>query len=189
MAKSGVANNRVDLSREMLNESSRKSGGVDEKTALIRANIAQLEGFHESIADAVICLYSSFGMIRGREHRRKMLAHVCRMLKPGGCFIVHVHNRGNWLTFPHGIKLWFESFRQSMKSNHSELGDRIYPYRGLPSMFLHIFSRRELLSDLQHAGLRIESCRALNSTSADWLSRTWLLPSIRAGGFIATATK
>ncbi len=78
----GVANNRVDLSREMLNESSRKSGGVDEKSGLIRANIAQLEGFHESIADAVICLYSSFGMIRGREHRRKMLAHVCRMLKP-----------------------------------------------------------------------------------------------------------
>lgn len=179
----------VDLSRDMLDETSSKAGGVDEKTALVHANIAQLEGFRDSIADAVICLYSSFGMVRGQVHRRAMLSHVHRMLKPGGCLIVHVHNRGNWLTFPHGLKLWISSLWQSITDRRSEFGDRIYPYRGLPSMFLHIFSRRELLNDLQSVGFTIESCRPLNSTSSDWLSSDRFLPTIRAGGFIATATK
>ena len=37
-------------------------------------------------------LFSTLGMIRGRENRQRVLNHVRRILKPGGLFVVHVHN-------------------------------------------------------------------------------------------------
>jgi ubiquinone/menaquinone biosynthesis C-methylase UbiE len=177
----------VDLSLDMLGEVARKSGGPDEKTSLIHANLAQLDFFQDSIADAAVCLYSSIGMIRGHEHRLAMFRTTARLLKPGGVFVLHVHNRGNWFTFPNGVRMWFYSWWQSKRDSASELGDRIYPYRGLPSMFLHIYSLRELRRSLLEAGFKIETIRSLNRTSSGYLKNAWFLPNIRAGGFIATA--
>jgi SAM-dependent methyltransferase len=113
---------------------------------------------------------------------------VAAALKPGGVFIVHVHNRGNWLTTPVGLALFARSALRACFDREFEMGDRIYPYRGLPAMFLHVFSARELRFELQRAGFRVESFFRLNATSSDLLSRPWLLPSIRAGGYIAFAT-
>jgi ubiquinone/menaquinone biosynthesis C-methylase UbiE len=177
----------VDLSLDMLGEVARKSGAPDKKTGLVHANLAQLDFFQDSIADAAVCLYSSIGMIRGHTHRLAMLRMTVRLLKPGGVFILHVHNRGNWLTFPHGVRMWFESWWQSKRDSSSELGDRIYPYRGLPSMFLHIYSLLELRRSLLEAGFKIESIKPLNNTSSGYLKHAWLFPNIRAGGFLATA--
>jgi ubiquinone/menaquinone biosynthesis C-methylase UbiE len=179
----------IDLSREMLAATSQKLDCPDMLTSLVQANMVQLEGFRDEIADGILCLYSSIGMIRGRENRRTMLRHVRRMLKPNGFFVVHVHNRGNWWTFREGILMTIRSFRQSLLEKEHEHGDRIYPYRSLPSMFLHIFSRRELLTDLSESGFNIEVCRALNSTSSDWLRTPSWLPHFRAGGFVVTAIR
>jgi hypothetical protein len=63
----------------------------------------------------------------------------------------------------------------------------VYAYRGLPSMFLHIYSERELRSELHHAGFRIERVLPLNITSSDLLRFPWCLRSFRAGGFFAIA--
>lgn len=177
----------VDLSFDMLSEVARKVDGPDDQTGLILANLAQLDFFQDCIADAAVCLYSSIGMIRGHSHRLAMMRTTARLLKPGGVFIVHVHNRGNWFTFPNGLRMWLHSWWQSKRHASAELGDRIYPYRGLPSMFLHVYSLRELRSSLLQAGFRCESIRPLNRTSSGYLKYGWFFPSIRAGGFLATA--
>jgi ubiquinone/menaquinone biosynthesis C-methylase UbiE len=179
----------IDLSREMLQVAKNKIGGdSDCHSSLVQANLTQLDWLVDKSVDAAVCLYSSIGMIRGREHRQDFMVHVARFLKPKGLFIVHVHNRGNWLTFPHGWKIAWDSWWQSRKNLESDFGDRIYPYRGLPSMFLHIYSLAELKHDLRACGFDLQSIIALNKNSSHAVSNSWLIPSIRAGGFIAIAS-
>ncbi len=56
-------------------------------------------------------------------------------------------------------------------------------------MFLHTYSLRELRTDLQSGGWRLDYVISLSSRSDALLSASWLLPSLRAGGFIAVAQR
>jgi ubiquinone/menaquinone biosynthesis C-methylase UbiE len=179
----------IDLSSEMLKQVQTKCNGSKQPPGLVRANLAQLSCLAEGFADAAICLYSSFGMIRGRQNRQSMLESVCAALKHHGLFFVHVHNRGSWLRDPRGIRTTLQSYLRSRFDKESEFGDRIYAYRGLPSMFLHIFSQSELKHALRTAGLTIESIYLLNRTSSGPLRWRWCLPHLRAGGFMVIASK
>jgi ubiquinone/menaquinone biosynthesis C-methylase UbiE len=171
----------------MLAESRRKCGQASAAPGLVQANLAELDFFRDAFADVAVCLYSSIGMIRGKPHRQAFLEGVRRILKKGGLFFVHAHNRGNWLCDPHGIRNTLASYGRSWFDHEFEMGDRNYAYRGLPSMFLHIFSKSELLRALRRAGFEIESIRPLNQTSSELLSRPWWFPHLRAGGFLVTA--
>ena len=177
----------IDLSLDMLQQARAKCSGNTLQPGFIHANLAQLSCFSEGFADAAICLYSSIGMIRGEQHRLAMLQSVRRTLKKDGLFFVHVHNRGSWLRDPNGLQTTIRSYLQSWRDSESEFGDRIYAYRGLPSMFLHIFSRSELKRALRKAGFAIETMYILNRTSSGPLRFSWWLPHLRAGGFMATA--
>jgi ubiquinone/menaquinone biosynthesis C-methylase UbiE len=179
----------VDLSSEMLKQVQTKCIGSHNRPGLIHANLAQLSCLSEGFADAAICLYSSIGMIRGRQNRKSMLECVCAALKQNGLFFVHVHNRGSWLRDPQGVRTTVRSYLRSRFEKESEFGDRIYAYRGLPSMFLHIFSLSEIKRSLQSAGLTVESVYLLNRTSSGPLRWRWWLPHLRAGGFMLVATK
>ena len=177
----------IDLSLSMLGQAKAKCLGSAEQPGFIHANLAQLSCLTNGIADAAICLYSSIGMIRGSDHRLAMLRSVRNSLKQGGVFLVHVHNRGSWLRDPNGLQTTIGSYFQSWRSNESEFGDRIYAYRGLPTMFLHIFSQSELKRLLRQAGFLIESIYVLNRTSSGPLRFPWWIPHLRAGGFMVTA--
>ena len=179
----------IDLSSDMLNQAQIKCIGSINPPGFIHANLAQLGCLSEGFADAAICLYSSIGMIRGSLNRQSMLEAVCRALKPDGLFFFHVHNRGNWLRDPRGIQTTLRSYLRSRFEKESEFGDRIYAYRGLPSMFLHIFSLSELKRSLKQVGLAIESVYVLNRTSSGPLRWQWWLPHLRAGGFMVIASK
>ncbi len=198
----------VDLSQSMLEQVQAKwrSGGVDSGAnprggdvfgAL--GNLAQLEFLETSAFDLAYCLYSSIGMVQGRANRVGMMREVGRSLKKEGRLIVHVHNRGTWWRDPGGVKRClsdrWRSFRESRKSRgllnsrdpRWQYGDRVYAYRGLPSMYLHIFSARELQADLRASGFRLERWIVLNRTSSGSLRyRSWF-PHFRAGGYIAIA--
>jgi SAM-dependent methyltransferase len=181
----------IDLSQAMLEETAIK--GVGEPAAasglgLIRGNLAQLGFLKPQSIDLAYCLYSSLGMVRGRHHRRACLRHVFESLRSGGEFIVHVHNRGTWLRDPGGMRRWIADWWRSRRDPEWEFGDRVYAYRGLPSMYLHIYSERELRLDLQNAGFRRPTLLFLNRTSSGWLQGR-LGSRWRAGGFIAIATK
>ncbi len=125
----------------MLQETRAKalSHQVDDRMATLRANMVQLQFLKDRSLDLALCMYSSIGMVRERKNRIDVMRQVSRALHPHGRFLVHVHNRGSWLRDPQGIRLTLHGWYQSLKG-HWELGDRIYAYRGLPSMFLHIYS-------------------------------------------------
>ncbi len=187
LAQRGWQATGVDLSPHMLHELRKKALelGVQDRLSTLEANIVHLDQLPSQSADLILCMYSSFGMIRGKENRHRMLAHVARLLHLEGKFIVHVHNRGAWLRDPNGIPLTVSGWWREKSSADWELGDRVYAYRGLPSMFLHIFSERELRSGLRRAGLTLERMIRLNRRSSGRLEYAHLLPHLRAGGFIA----
>jgi ubiquinone/menaquinone biosynthesis C-methylase UbiE len=181
LAKPGWNCIAVDLSWDMLRVCQNKALQSNKQLAALHLNMVQLDCLQDGIADLIVCMYSSFGMVRGKKHRATMLNHVRRILKPGGRFVVHVHNRGSWLRDPSGVWLTARGWLQSRFSSTWELGDRIYPYRGLPSMYLHAFSQNELQTELRSAGLMLESFHKLNRRSSELLA--W--PNFLSGGFIA----
>lgn len=162
--------------------------GISHRCAQVHANMVEADCIVDQSADAVLCMYSSFGMIQGRENRRRFLEHVNRILKRDGLFFVHVHNRGSWLRDPGGIKRTVKDWCKSRMDKTWELGDRIYPYRGLPSMFLHVYSEKELLTDIQSTGLKIVRLYRLDRESKAVADFKWFA-HLRAGGFLAVCTR
>jgi hypothetical protein len=124
-------------------------------------------------------------MIRGRQHRRRFLSALTKILKPSGKLLVHVHNRYQSLFDPGGPRWLWQSRIQSWWQRESEFGDRVYAYRNLPSMFLHIYSRRELEADLRFAGFRSIRVMPISASGGQLLPKNGLLKNVRAGGFFA----
>lgn len=149
----------VDLSLPMLQVLMNKApldksfGRIDP----IHANLVELGCLADNRADHAICLFSTLGMIQFRANRRMMLQHVARIVRPGGSLILHVHNRWAALRERHGIRSLAGSFCRSLFDPRIEFGDATYAYRGLETMFMHRFSRRELLSDLRQSAWIVES--------------------------------
>lgn len=179
----------VDLSRHMLRQAS-KIGGTDTSLrGCVHANLVQLEWLQSGVLDMAVCLFSSIGMIRGRENRQKFLAQVCRSLRPNAPLILHVHNRLRSLLDPGGPAWLLRTRLKSWFNRDWEYGDRVYAYRGLPSMFLHIYSRRELVRDLTMAGFKQMQILPINSTADDLLPLATRFSRVRAGGYFAIARK
>ena len=175
----------VDLSNHMLAELVRQSAHP-QQNCCIQANLVELECLQPKSLDAAVCLFSSIGMIRGRRNRRKFLASLRLALKPQAQLILHAHNRYHSLWDPKGPAWLLGSKWKSLVDRDWEFGDRVYPYRGLPAMFLHIFSRGELRQDLQAAGFQSPHFYPLNLTGDSLLQNQWL-SWLRAGGYFVIA--
>ncbi len=177
----------VDLSRHMLRQASKHSDSAKERHACVEANLVQLDWLRSGALDMAVCLFSSIGMIRGRANRLQFLRHVQRSLKRGAPLVLHVHNRLHSLFDPGG-PAWLVGTRlRSWFSRDCEYGDRVYSYRGLPSMFLHIYSRRELVADLTAAGFDELQILPINSTASDLLASSTRFANLKAGGYFAIA--
>jgi SAM-dependent methyltransferase len=150
----------------------------------LRSNLVELDCLADSIADHGICLFSTLGMIQGSENRQAFLRHVARIIRPGGQFVVHVHNRWAALREPRGIRTLTLNWLRSLGSgDHIEFGDQTYSYRGLDSMFMHRFSGRELANLLRRGGWRIDHLHPIS------LDGSTVMKSIGIpGGFIAVCT-
>ncbi len=179
----------VDLSPAMLREvASKIPAEYQSRSRCVSGNLVELAGALEPASvDWCVCLFSSIGMIRGRKNRRRFLTGVRHVLKPGGAFFVHVHNRYHSLRDPGGPSWLVRSWLASYRDREAEFGDRIYSYRRLPKMFLHIYSRRELLADLRAANFTELETLPIAPRGDALLQRPRLLPSLRAGGYFAVA--
>lgn len=179
----------VDLSSHMLQEASRACE-PSTRSGQVRSNLVELDWLKASSIDIGLCLFSSIGMIRGRTNRRAFLKHLHRVLKPDGCGLVHVHNRyQSWLD-PAGPWWLISTFLRSLVDRKCEFGDRIYAYRGLPKMFLHIYSRGELQRDLRVAGFEnIEILRLDHRSAAVLPDRGGIFSPLRTGGYMAVCRK
>ncbi len=148
----------------------------------LRANLVQLDALTDDRVDHAVCLFSTLGMIAGREHRRQMLRHVHRTVRPGGTFLLHVHHRWAALREPGGMAGTIVSLAKSWRESKHEFGDSTYAYRGLERMFMHRFSRRELMADLLATRWQVKRCLRL---SIDGKRLTGRLPI--CGGFFIIA--
>lgn len=178
----------VDLSQPMLRRIMADPAGDAFRLKRIRANLVQLSCLADCVADHGVCLFSTIGMIRGREHRRQFLRHAARIVRPGGKLVLHVHNRNAaWRDRP-SAAAWLRCGLRTISQRQQEWGDLTYGYRGLADMFLHTYSLRELKADLLTSGWRIQRILPLSATGGAILRWPRLLPGLRAGGFIAIAT-
>jgi SAM-dependent methyltransferase len=156
----------VDLSEEMLIEARR----LNPKSTFAVSNLVERETLPKGPFDYATCLFSTLGMIRGEVQREKALQNIHRLMKPGGTFILHVHNR---YFRELGIKGW-------------RSGDVTMPqaYGGAP-LTLHHFSRSGIVGLLKDTGWLIKTIQPVNTEGP--LKRHWLLTGLRAYGYLIAA--
>jgi SAM-dependent methyltransferase len=186
LVRTGHRGLAVDLSEHMLRVVQAKADDEGLPIECVRANLVELDAIADAAVDYAMCLFSTLGMIRGRANRRKVLSHARRILKPGGRFVLHVHNYWFNLRDPDGPGWVIGNLLTAPFRREVEIGDRWYPYRGLPSMFLHVFRWGELKADLHAAGFRIRECIALDAARRHALTRPWLFAALRTNGWLVT---
>lgn len=174
----------VDLSMPMLRVVGEKAARENVRVDRLRANIVELDCLAADSADYCICMFATLGMIRGAQSRHRALAHVRRILKPGGLLVLHVHNRWYNLFDPQGRWWLLSHLLESRVRGTLEPGDKFFDYRGIPNMFHHVFTKWELTAALRRAGLEIVECIALDTQRRHALRWPWLLGRLRANGWI-----
>jgi hypothetical protein len=62
-------------------------------------------------------------------------------------------------------------------------------YRSIPGMEVHLYRKAELTRTLHHAGFVVEEMIPIDAVNAKPIRGTWLLPGIRAGGWVVFARR
>lgn len=141
----------VDLSDEMLDKAKKNSELAKCRVDWRKANLLDLSDLPDSSFDYAACLFSTLGMIRGAKNRASVIANAYRLLKPGGRFVLHIHNR-----YFRGLG-WREVARHWWRGlfGRANTGDVTMPqsYGGAP-LTLHHFSFHEAWSLLRRSGFR-----------------------------------
>jgi len=177
----------VDLSPFMLDVAREKLKRESLHAELVRGSITDLSRFADGSFRCAICMFSTLGLIRGRRNRLDFLREVRRVLEPGGLFIAHVHNR-TYKVWDREGRLWLLKNWFLRPFSKLEAGDVVGDYRGIPKMYLHLFSLGELKRLVREAGLRLEHVIPLNRTRGGLLPGRFLV-SLRANGFLVVARK
>jgi SAM-dependent methyltransferase len=189
LARRGFRCLGVDLSLAMLRVLGQKAQSQSLPIWRVRANLVDLDCLRDQSAEYGVCLFSTLGMIRGRENRQRILAHARRVLKPGGLFVLHVHNFWFGLFDSMGRRWIVRSLAAALFARDLERGDKFFDYRGIPKMFLHTFGRGELRRALRKAGFRPVEWIPLDATRKRPLKRRWLFASLRANGWIVVCQR
>jgi ubiquinone/menaquinone biosynthesis C-methylase UbiE len=188
MARWGWWTLGVDLSPEMLRVAADKARSAQVEVELLRANIAELDCLSENGFDAVACLFSTLGMVLGQKERQRVAAQAFRVLRPGGRFLLHVHNR--WFNaWDRAGRAWL--VRDWLRSWFGgERGDRIMPvHQGIAGLTLHLFTRREACRLLTEAGFRLLEVRPVSLRSDGRMACPAWLGWLRAYGYLLAAEK
>jgi ubiquinone/menaquinone biosynthesis C-methylase UbiE len=179
----------VDLSEEMLRVTSEKAGAAGVVVQLLKANLVELDSLADQSFDYATCLFSTLGMVEGAEQRGRLIAHIYRLLRPGGKFILHVHNR--WFNFwdPQGrrwlVKDWFRSIL-----GRREAGNRVMPvHQGIAGLTLHLFTRREVVRLLRRSGFRILEVQPVGLGPDGRLAHSWWFQGLRSYGYLLAAER
>ncbi len=179
----------VDLSAEMLAVAAEKARQASAEVHLLRANLTDLDALASCTFDRAACLFSTLGMVMGADMRRSVVAHAFRLLRPGGRFILHVHNR--WFNFhdPTGRRwLLTDLLRQAIGTAPG--GDRVMPFhQGIAGLTLHLFTRLEAVRLLREAGFRIVEVRPISLRPDGRLRCPWWFGWLRAYGYLIAAER
>jgi SAM-dependent methyltransferase len=188
LAQRGYRAVGVDLSEPMLTAAAAKARAAGVSVDLVRANLVNVDAFASGCFDYAACLFSTLGMVLGSANRRAVVAHVFRLLRPGGRFVLHVHNRWFNVWNPTGRR-WLIRDLLGLRDG-GERGDRLMPpHQGIAGLTLHLFTRREAARLVSSAGFRIVDMRAISLRSDGRLPCAWWLGRLRAYGYLLTAEK
>lgn len=174
----------IDLSESMLRVVREKAAAESLPIECLQANLVELDAVADNTVDYAMCLFSTLGMIRGKAHRAQALAHARRIIKPGGALVLHVHNYWYNLYDPGGPWWLLANLARSLFDRQMERGDKYFTYRGVPNMFLHVFTRREMRAAVRRAGFQIREWIPLAPQRYSVLSHKWFCESLRANGWI-----
>jgi ubiquinone/menaquinone biosynthesis C-methylase UbiE len=161
MAGRGFACVGVDLSEEMLIQATRNAdrGGV--RVQWLAGNLVELKEVPSGRFDYATCLFSTLGMIRGADNRLQAMRETARVLKPGGRFVWHVHNR-----YFRGLG-WGEVLKQTwLTLTGNSLAGEVtakQAYAGA-ALTLHHFTKTGARNMLEEAGFRILDWQAVTVT-------------------------
>jgi SAM-dependent methyltransferase len=145
----------VDLSAEMLKVARAKAAAAGVPAHWLLANLVELGCLADQSFDYAACLFSTLGMVAGRAERLQLLRHVYRLLRPGGQFILHVHNYWFNVWDPQGRAWLLRDWLRSLLGR-AERGDKVMPvHQGIAGLTLHLFTRREALRLLKEVGFRV----------------------------------
>lgn len=187
-ARRGFAVTGVDLSDHMLEMARMKLRSHGFEATLVKDDITDLGALPDGGFRYALLMFSTLGLIRGRNNRLRCLRRVHRILKPGGQVGLHVHNRWHNL-WSDGTRGWFLANLFAPLTSGREIGDKVMAnYRGIPGMFLHLFSLREIRGLLRQAGFIVDRAVCLNRVRDGELEGSGLR-SWRANGFIVLAHK
>jgi SAM-dependent methyltransferase len=149
----------VDLSDAMLIRAAANAAAAGATVTWHRANLVDLGGLADASFDYAVCLFSTLGMVRGAANRAAAVASAARILKPGGRFVLHAHNRlfrglGARTVATQGI---------ATALGRASAGDVTRPqaYAGAP-LTLHLFTRRGAVALLAANGFRVLGVSAVS---------------------------
>lgn len=141
----------TDFSRAMITEARRIAAKLGYGLPLRVTDARKLDTFDEAIFDGVIFGFNGLMQIPERLERRRALAAMQRVLRPGGRLVFTTHDRS--IGSPPGF--WEEEEKRwsdlSRDPRLIDFGDRIVPSDHGP-IFIHIPSREEVVEDLQATG-------------------------------------
>lgn len=187
LARRGYFAVGVDLSREMLAVAQGKATAAGVRVQLVEGNITQLEGFAEASFDHVACLFSTLGMVLGAANRQRCAEGVFRLLRPGGIFVLHVHNRW-WNLWDGPGRRWLLWDWWTGTTADRERGDRrMETHQGIAGLTLHLFTRREAARLLTEAGFSIREVRPVGLGGK--FSAAWWFGGLRAYGYLIAAQR
>jgi SAM-dependent methyltransferase len=187
-ARAGFPVTAVDLSRPMLAHLGRRLAEDGLRANLVRANLCRLGCFRDGSFRYALSMFSTLGMIRGPRARRQALRETARILEPGGRLALHAHNLYLNLKDPQGRR-WLLGQCRTRWRDPDSAGDRRMTYRGIPNMEVHLYRWPELRREVRAAGLRIDEALPIDAELARPIRWPWLLPSLRAGGWLVFARK
>jgi SAM-dependent methyltransferase len=179
----------VDLSAEMLAVAGEKAVAAGVTVQRIRANIAELDCFADESFDYAVCLFSTLGMVIGTEVRGRVVGHVFRLLRPGGRFVLHVHNR--WFNVWNAAgRSWLLRDLWRTVRRRAAAGDCVMPaHQGIAGLTLHLFTRGETLHLLRDTGFRTLEVRPVSLGADGRLARPWWFGPLRAYGYLFAAQR
>jgi SAM-dependent methyltransferase len=189
VAREGYQPLAIDLSPEMLNVLGEKARAAGVDIPRLCANLAELGCLDDQTFDYAACLFSTLGMIAGADARRAFLAHVSRILRPGGVFVLHVHNRWFNIWTRAGRRLLFADVVGSWLGRRNPGDYEMPPHQGLGTLTMHLFTRREIVRLTRSAGFELVTVRPLSLRPDGRLRCPWWLAGLRSYGYLIAARK
>jgi ubiquinone/menaquinone biosynthesis C-methylase UbiE len=144
----------VDLSHESLLVAAERTETAEKSAVLLQGNLCNLDCLNDAQFDYALLLFGTLGMVSGHNYRRQVLEHARRVLKPWGLLALHVHNVWRHLYTPSGRR-WLVRDLVKRLTGNATAGDTEHAYRGIPRMYHHSFTRREIKALLRRCGFAI----------------------------------